>query len=87
METILLKVEDMYIRISYGDGTNSDSLVDGCDEYLYIEMGINKDNLELAGQLDYNSEVESYLEDILTTIPDVLDFFNLADKAYTIIEE
>jgi len=59
---VYLKKQDLFASIAIGDGTNDDSLEEGCDSYLYIDTFkfdgefIQKD----GGQLDYNSDTNEY---------------------------
>lgn len=74
---LFIPSENEFCAISFGDGTNSDSLEDGCDDYIYI--GIYKfddpgftDEVD-GGQLDFNTETSGYGSDIINAVYDALE--------------
>ena len=78
-EGILLYIPELnqFCAISFGDGTNSDSLEEGCDDYIYIACYeyVCGDFEEFdGGQLDYNTEEENYNGDITNAVYDALNF-------------
>lgn len=68
---------DHFCAISFGDGTNSDSLEKGCDDYIYIavyqfdESDGFSEEID-GGQLDYNMETAGYGNDITNAVYDAL---------------
>lgn len=66
-----------YLSISFGDGTNGNNLCEGCNDYIYIsQFEFDNGSFEEVdgGQLDFNTEVAGYNNNICNTIYDVLDF-------------
>lgn len=67
-----------FCAISFGDGTNYDSLEDDCDDYIYIETYVFNGSEELesgsdGGQLDFNTEESGYNGDITNAVYDALE--------------
>ena len=82
---VMLWVPDVeeFITIAFGNGSNSGTLEDGCEDYIYFNQytvdqdTIGDDIMELpetdGGQMDIES-IDIYDGNIFKAIPDILDF-------------
>lgn len=73
---LYLQKVNQFCAISFGDGTNSDSLEKGCDDYIYIacyEYSYGYFEEIDGGQLDFNTETSGYNGDITNAVYDALE--------------
>ena len=66
-----------FINVSFGDGTNADTLEEGCDDYLYLSIHKIQSDLTFeevdGGQLDFNRAASRYAGDIRFAVYDGLE--------------
>ncbi len=72
--TVFVPVQNVYLKMWFGDGTNMDTLCEGCDNYIQYNM-YNSDFEEIdGGQMDFNDYSSHYVDDIRRAAIDVVDF-------------
>ena len=71
-DDIFVRVNDLLIHIAPGDGTNDDSLEEGCVDYIYYEVFDLDGNEVDGGQLDIEKEFEDEYESTSDCIKDIL---------------
>ena len=72
--TVFVPSADVFIKMWIGDGTNADSLCEGCDWYIQYNV-YNSDFEEIdGGQMDYNEYRAQYRDDIRRAAVDVVGF-------------
>lgn len=76
---LYIPIMDHFCLIAFGDGTNSDSLEEGCDDYIYIALYRFDESFGFSeeidgGQLDYNTKTAGYGNDITNAVYDALEF-------------
>jgi len=75
---------NLFYKIAFGDGCNSDDLTEGCDDYMYLtidkynEDGDFEEDVD-GGQLDFNRKnYTGYINDE-KLIRDCLEFMDCGD--------
>ena len=71
-DDIFVKINELLIHIAPGDGTNDDSLEEGCVDYIYYEVFDLDGNEVDGGQLDIEKEFEDEYESTSDCIKDIL---------------
>ena len=71
---VLLRDKENLVHIAPGDGTNDDSLEDGCVDYIYFNIYDLNGNEVDGGQLDIRERFEDIYFDTSDCIKDVLAF-------------
>lgn len=72
--TVFVPKMNQFLKYHFGDGTNSDSLCEGCDDYVYYSV-FNLDFEEVdGGQFDFNTEEKAYDNDLMKALYDILTF-------------
>lgn len=78
---VLPSDESILVHIAPGDGTNDDSLEEGCVDYIYYEVFDRAGNEIDGGQLDIDEEFEDKYNNTDDCIFDVLSFiYDSLDK-------
>lgn len=71
-DDIFVRINDLLIHVAPGDGTNDDSLEEGCIDYIYYEVFDLDGNEVDGGQLDIEKEFEDEYESTSDCIKDIL---------------
>lgn len=71
--TVFVPSANIYIKMAFGDGTNDDSLSEGCDNYIMYTTFNSDFEEEDGGMMEFNDYRRHYLGDIRRAVPDVVD--------------
>lgn len=72
--TVFVPVQNVYLKMWFGDGTNMDTLCEGCDNYIMYNL-YDSDFEEIdGGMMEFNNYASHYVDDIRRAAVDVVDF-------------
>ncbi len=72
--TVFVPAQNCYIKMWFGDGTNSDALSEGCDNYImYNQYDSNFEEID-GGMMEFDDYSRHYVDDIRRAAVDVVAF-------------